>query len=190
MAGLPASASWSGVTSGSTGTAVFHFTPTTGDAGSNYVVASASIPRAAIRFRIHSPFMCRRPTSSKSPSASSWPIRLRILGRRTSTRCSAPRHGGHFHQRRIHRNRQPCRRTNISVGWGIYNGSGTKVEDFSLNGPTLASSNCVVVYGSDAGEAPSLPAPIPVTTNTPRPRLDALHQRKHNHLRDQNGIYR
>ena len=36
--GLPASASWSGVTGGQTGTAIFHFTPTAGDAGSNYIV--------------------------------------------------------------------------------------------------------------------------------------------------------
>lgn len=37
-AGLPASASWSGVVSGATATAVFHFTPTAGDSGTNYLV--------------------------------------------------------------------------------------------------------------------------------------------------------
>ena len=45
-------------------------------------------------------------------------------------------------------------------GWGIYNASGTKVEDFNLNGPTLASSNAMVVYGGDSGEAPNLPGSV------------------------------
>jgi hypothetical protein len=43
-------------------------------------------------------------------------------------------------------------------GWAIYNTAGTKVEDFSLNAPTLASSNAIVVYGgpSDLSQPPSL----------------------------------
>jgi hypothetical protein len=38
-AGLPADASWSNVTSGQTGTAVFHFSPTAADESSNYLVS-------------------------------------------------------------------------------------------------------------------------------------------------------
>jgi hypothetical protein len=40
--GLPSSAYWDSVTNGSTATAVFHFQPTSADAGSNYVVTLAA----------------------------------------------------------------------------------------------------------------------------------------------------
>ena len=40
--GLPASASWSDITSGPNATATFHFTPTANDAGTNYVIALGS----------------------------------------------------------------------------------------------------------------------------------------------------
>jgi len=40
--GLPASASWSDLTSGPNATATFHFTPTANDAGTNYVIALGS----------------------------------------------------------------------------------------------------------------------------------------------------
>ena len=66
---------------------------------------------------------------------------------------------------------------------GIYKASGTKVEDFNLNTPTLASSNAVVVYGGDSGEAPSLP----VITKTPRPTPDVSTNGGTFILRNENG---
>ncbi len=159
--GLPASASWSDVTGGQTGKATFRFTPAAGDAGSNYVVnlgvSSTSgntftnsftvyVPTAAEQQIAISEFLANPTTNSAAPN-------FNPLHRNSDTLGVAT-------------NDQYIEIANISgmdvnlYGWGIYNASGTKVEDFNLNGPTLASSNAVVVYGGDSGEAPNLPGSV------------------------------
>jgi hypothetical protein len=159
--GLPASASWSGVTGGQTGNAVFRFTPTAGDAGSNYVVnigvSSTSGNTFTNSFTVYVPtadeqqiaiseFLANPTTNAAAPN-------FNPLQRSTDTVG-------------VVTNDEYIEIANLSgtdmylYGWGIYNGSGTKVEDFSLNAPTLASSNAVVVYGGDSGEAPNLPGMV------------------------------
>ncbi len=159
--GLPASASWSGVTGGPTGKATFQFTPAAGDAGSNYVVnlgvSSTSGNAFTNSFTVYVPtadeqqiaiseFLANPTTNSAAPN-------FNPLHRGTDTQGVAT-------------NDQYIEIVNLSgtdvylYGWGLYNASGTKLEDFSLNGPTLASSNAIVVFGGDSGEAPNLPGSV------------------------------
>jgi hypothetical protein len=158
MAGLPGSASWSGVTSGSTGTAVFHFTPTTGDAGSNYVVAvgvnSTSGNSFSNLFTVYVPTTNEQQIAISeflaNPTTNTGAANFNPLQRASDTV------GISTNDEYIEIASQAANDTYL-LGWGIYSGS-TKVEDFSLNGPTLSSSNCVVVDGSDASGMPSFPA--------------------------------
>jgi Lamin Tail Domain/Immunoglobulin I-set domain len=159
--GLPANASWSGVTGGQTGKATFQFTPASGDAGSNYVVnlgvSSTSGNAFTNSFTVYVPaadeqqiaiseFLANPTTNSAAPN-------FNPLHRGSDTLGSAT-------------NDEYIEIANLSgtdmylYGWGIYNGSGTMVENFSLSGPTLASSNAVVVYGGDSGETPNLPGSV------------------------------
>ena len=156
-AGLPGSASWSGVSSGQNGTAVFSFTPTTADAGSNYVVSSGVSTTTGGSFT--NSFTVYVPTTNEQQIAIS-----EFLANPT-TNSSAPNFnplhrgsdtiGVRTNDEFIEIANQSRNTVNL-LGWGIYIGS-TQVEDFSLNGPDLNSSDAVVVSGSDAGGSPSLP---------------------------------
>ena len=156
-AGLPDSASWSNVTGGQTGTAVFHFTPLAGDSGSNYVVSVGVTSTSGNSFNVSSTVYV--------PTADEQQIAITEFLANPTTNSSAP----NFNP--LHRatdtlgvatNDEYIEIANVSgtdenlYGWGIYNASGVKVEDFSLNGPTLASSNAVVVYGGNPDAAPNL----------------------------------
>jgi hypothetical protein len=153
-AGLPGSASWSGVTGGQTGTAVFHFTPTAGDAGSNYVVAVGASSTSGNSFS--NVFTVYVPTTNEQQIAIS-----EFLANPT-TNTLAP----NFNPLRrftdtvgISTNDQYVEIANESpngmylYGWAIYNTTGSKVEDFSLNAPTVTSSNAIVVYGGPADQS-------------------------------------
>jgi hypothetical protein len=156
-AGLPGSANWSNVTSGQTGTATFHFTPLAGDSGSNYVASVGVTSTSGNSFNVSSTVYV--------PTADEQQIAITEFLANPATNSSAP----NFNP--LHRstdtlgvatNDEYIEIANLSgtdenlYGWGIYNANGVKVEDFNLTGPTLASSNSVVVYGGDSGEAPNL----------------------------------
>jgi hypothetical protein len=72
-------------------------------------------------------------------------------------------------------------------GWGIYNGSGIKVEDFSASGPTLSSSNYFLVYGGDTGEVPNLPGGAQYNENATSHGLSLATSGGTIILRNQNG---
>jgi Immunoglobulin I-set domain/Family of unknown function (DUF5689) len=156
-AGLPASASWSDITGGPTGTAVFHFTPVAADSGSNYVVslavASAGGAIFTNSFTVYVPdtneqriaiseFLANPTTDTGAPN-------FNPLNRATDTV------GVSTNDEFIEIANQSGNDEYL-LGWGIFNGT-TRVEDFSLFGPTLSSSNAIVVYGGNPGEAPNLP---------------------------------
>ncbi len=165
--GLPASASWSGVTSGQTGTAVFKFTPTTSDAGSNYVVGigvstttggsfsnlfTVYVPDTNEQKIAISEFLVNPTTNSSAPNYN--PLKR-----------SSPPAGAATNDVFIEIASQALNDINL-YAWGIYNGT-TLVEDFSLNGPTLSHSNAIVVYGgpSDGSSVPNLPVYNEVATS-------------------------
>jgi hypothetical protein len=152
--GLPGSASWSNVTGGQTGTAVFHFTPTAADAGSNYVVSVGVSSTSGNSFS--NAFTVYVPTTNEQQIAVS-----EFLANPT-TNTLAP----NFNPLRrstdtvgISTNDQYIEIANESpngmylFGWAIYNTTGSKVEDFSLDAPTVASSNAIVVYGGPADQS-------------------------------------
>jgi hypothetical protein len=156
--GLPGSASWSGVTGGQTGNAIFHFTPTAGDAGSNYVVNLGVSSTSGNAFT--NSFTVYVPTADEQQIAIS-----EFLANPTTNSAAPnfnPLHRG-SDTLGVTTNDQYIEIANVSgtdmylYGWGIYNGSGTMVENFSLNAPTLASSNAVVVYGGAGSDGPNLP---------------------------------
>ena len=159
--GLPGDASWSDVTSGQTGTATLTFTPAGGDDGSNYVftvgVSSTSGNLFSNSFTVYVPTADEQQIAISeflaNPTADTNAPNFNPLRRSTDTAG-------------VSTNDQYIEIANESphdmylYGWAIYNTAGSKVQDFSLNGPTLSSSNAVVVYGGPANQSapPSLVA--------------------------------
>ena len=156
--GLPASTHWDGIASGLNATATFHFTPTTGDASSNYVVALDSSSTSGTVSTNYWTVYVPTPTEQK--------IAITEFLANPTTNSSAP-------------NFNPLHRTTDTLGIStndqyveIANQSSTSVqlfgdidagnpsvflEDFSGTGPTLSSSNAIVVYGGNFTESPNLP---------------------------------
>lgn len=167
--GLPASASWSNVASGPTATAIFHFSPVAGDAGSNYVLALAVSSTSGFtgtnRWNVYVP----------SPAEQKMAITEFLANPTTNT--SAP----NFNP--LHRstdtigivtNDQYIEVVNLSsgttldYGWDLDKGSPGVNRIFDSNagsGTPVSPSSAVVVYGGDIGELPSLPV-TPATSGS------------------------
>lgn len=157
-AGLPGTASWSDITGGATGTAVFHFTPAVGDSGSNYLVSLHVTSTSGSDFT--NTITVYVPTLNEQKMAIT-----EFLANPTTNTAAAnfnPLHRSSDTDG-VKTNDEFIEIVNQSLssqylyGWGIYNESGTLVQDFSIFGPTLNSSNAYVVYGGGSS-APSLPA--------------------------------
>jgi hypothetical protein len=159
--GLPASASWSNVTGGQTATAVFHFSPLAGDAGSNYVVTLAEsstsgfvgtnywnvyVPTPAEQQMAITEFLANPATNTSAPD-------FNPLNRLTDTIG-------------VSTNDQFIEVVNLSdtlldYGWDIDAGNPSVNKLFDSNagsGTTVSPSSSVVIYGGDTGESPNLPA--------------------------------
>lgn len=162
--GLPASAYWDGITSGLNATAVFHFTPTTGDASSNYIVSlgatSTSGSTFTNTFNVYVPTpdeqkICISEFLANPTTNSAWP-NFNPLHRSTDTLG-------------ISTNDQYIELANLSVnslgsGWTIDKGNAlAPIFDSNAFGNGIASSNAIVIYGGNFTESPGLPAPFAST---------------------------
>jgi hypothetical protein len=162
-AGLPPEATWSNITNGLTATAIFHFTPSTNDAGTNYVVSlqanSTSGTSSTYSWNVYVPtpdeqqmaiteFLVNPTTNTSSPL-------FNPLGRSSDTTGIAA-------------NDQYVEIANQSpdsydlqggYGWDIDNGSlTTLLENFDASADVyLQSSNAVVIYGGTGSAAATLP---------------------------------
>ena len=159
MAGLPASASWSNITNGPNGTAIFHFTPVNADSGSNYVVNLAVTSTVGTAF-----------TNSFTvyvPDTNEQQIALSEFLANPATNSSAP----NFNP--LHRstdtlgvatNDQYLELVNLSgldftPGWTVDSGNILNLL-FDSNagaGTTLAASSGLVIFGGNLTEYPNLP---------------------------------
>ena len=157
-AGLPASANWDGITSSLNATATFHFTPATGDAGNNYVVALGSSSTSGTVSTNYWNVYVPTPTEQK--------IAITEFLANPTTNSSAP-------------NFNPLHRATDTLGIStndqyveIANQSSTSVQlfgdidagnvsvfldDFSGSGPTLPASGAIVICGGNSTESPNLP---------------------------------
>jgi hypothetical protein len=168
--GLPASASWSNLTSGQTATAIFHFTPVAGDSGSNYVVALNASSTSGASYS--NSFTVYVPTADEQKMA------ITEFLANPATNTSAP----DFNP--LHRstdnngngtNDEYIELVNLSgslldYGWDIDTGStANKLYDSNAgnngNGTQLAAASSFVIYGGDTGEAPSLPVASDASTS-------------------------
>ncbi len=160
--GLPASASWSDVTSGQTATAIFHFSPVAGDAGVNYLVALAEsstsgfsstnywnvyVPTADEQKMAITEFLANPTSNTNLPD-------FNPLHRPTDTLG-------------ISTNDEYIEIVNLSTGttldygWDIDQGN-PNVKYFDSNagsGTQVPPSSALVVFGGNSTEAPSLPVP-------------------------------
>jgi hypothetical protein len=165
--GLPASAYWDGVTSGQNASAVFHFTPATGDASSNYVVSITAASTSGSTFT--NTFSVYVPT----PDEQKVEITEFLANPTTNTawanfnplKRSSPTTG-------ISTNDQYFEVVNLSVnglgsGWTVDKGNTlAPIFDSNGGGVGIASSNAVVIYGGGS------PAPgVPNAYNTSSLRL-------------------
>ena len=155
--GLPATATWSGVANGSTGKAVLNYTPAAGDAGNDYIfqlgVASSSGNTFTNTMNVYVPTADEQAVAITeilaNPVTNTASAAWNPLHRSTDTLGVAT-------------NDEYIEIANQSpdtiglVGWSLY-GNGVKIEDFNVNGPSLGSSNSVVVYGGNVSEAVNLP---------------------------------
>lgn len=164
--GLPASASWSDITSGPNATAVFHFSPTNTDAGTNYIItlnsSSTSGSQSTYNMYVYVPtpqeqqiyigeFLANTTTNVNSPY-------FNPLHRANDTNNILP-------------NDQFVEIANQSgsdldlFGWSITDAS-TRRHTFQIGAPVeqLAAGtlDAVVVYGGPKTSDPSLPQlPVP-----------------------------
>ena len=158
--GLPASAGWSDITGGQTARAVFHFTPTTADAGSNYVVSlvanSTSGNQFTNTFTVYVPTadeqrMCISEILANPTTNTAWP-NFNPLHRATDTIG-------------VVTNDQYIELVNLSAdnlasGWTVDKGNAAApIFDSNATGTGIGSSNAVVIYGGDLSESPNLPVP-------------------------------
>jgi len=164
--GLPGSASWSGVTSGTTATAVFHFTPVTGDEGVNYLIALAEsstsgftgtnywniyVPTADEQKMAITEFLANPTSNTNLPD-------FNPLHRPTDTLG-------------ISTNDEYIEIVNLSAGttldygWDIDQGN-PNVKYFDSNagsGTQVPPLSALVVFGGNTTETPSLPVPTATT---------------------------
>jgi hypothetical protein len=155
---LPTGASWSGITSGSTATAVFQYTGNSADAGNNFTIQLHVTSTAGTSYTESFTVYVPTPTEQK--------IAITEFLANPTTNTSAP-------------NFNPLHRSTDTLGIStndqyveIANQSSTSVplfgvidagnssaplEDFSVNGPTLPATGAIVVYGGNFTETPNLP---------------------------------
>lgn len=159
--GLPASASWSDVTSGLNATAVFHFSPTNNDAGTNYVItlnsSSTSGSQSTYNMYVY------------VPTAQEQKVYITEFLANTTTNVNSPFFNP-LHRandtNNILANDQFVEIANQSgsdldlFGWSITDAS-TRRHTFQIGAPAeqlaASSSNAVVVYGGPKTSDPSLP---------------------------------
>jgi hypothetical protein len=165
--GLPASASWSDVTSGPNATAVFHFSPTNNDAGTNYVItvnsSSTSGSQSTYSMYVY------------VPTAQEQQVYIGEFLANTTTNVNLP-HFNPLHRANDTNNVLPndqfveiANRSGTDLdlyGWSITDAS-TRRHTFQIGAPNeqlaASSSNAVVVYGGGPKiNDPSLPQlPVP-----------------------------
>jgi hypothetical protein len=163
-AGLPGDAYWDGITSGATATAVFHFSPTSADAGSNYVVALASSSTSGTVSTNYWNVYVPTPTEQK--------IAITEFLANPTTNTSAP----NFNP--LHRNTDTIgivandqyievanlSDTGLGSGWTIDKGNAlAPIFDSNGGGVGISSSNAIVIYGGNLTESPNLPVPSATT---------------------------
>jgi hypothetical protein len=162
-AGLPASASWSNVTNGLTGTAIFHFTPVAGDSGVNYPISVGVTSTAGSvftnTFTVYVPSLTEQQVAITeflaNPTTNSAALNFNPLHRSSDTTG-------------ISTNDQYVELVNLSGsdidtssganGWEVDQG-GAQVMVFDALGspPLISSSNAIVIYGGGT-PTPTLPA--------------------------------
>jgi len=160
--GLPGDASWSNVTSGQTGTAVFHFTPTQADAGVKYVVSigvtstsgnafsnsfTVYVPTAAEQQVRISEFLANPTTNSSAPNFN--PLQ------RSSATTGIVTNDQYIEL--VNQSGSSIDTSSGANGWEVDLGS-TQVMVFDALGspPSISSSNAIVIYGGGT-PAPTLP---------------------------------
>ena len=157
-AGLPASASWSHITGGQTGTGIFSFTPAPADSGSNYVVNLAVTSTAGTAF-----------TNSFTvyvPATNEQGISISEFLANPTTNTSAPNFnplqrssdtlGVATNDQYIEIANQST--TDLVPGWTLDNGNRLSLL-FDSNagaGTTISSSNSLVIYGGVGSASPGL----------------------------------
>jgi hypothetical protein len=167
--GLPGSASWSDVTSGLTATAIFHFTPVSGDAGVNYTigigVSSTSgfvstnywtvyVPSAAEQQMAIAEFMAN-PTSNTNLS------NFNPLHRPTDT-LGISTNDEYIEVVNLSSD------TTLDYGWDLDRGNPNLNKIFDSlagSGTTVPPLSAVVIFGGNLTESPSLP--VPSATSSP-----------------------
>jgi hypothetical protein len=157
-AGLPASAYWDGITSGMNATAVFHFTPSTGDSSSNYVVSIAAtstsgtaltntftvyVPTPQEQLITISEFLANPTTNTNWPNFNPLHRATDTLGISTNDEyIEIANMSG----------------TGLGSGWTLDKGN-ILAPIFDSNGEGLGipASSAVVIYGGNITESPVLP---------------------------------
>ena len=151
---LPGTASWSGISGGN---ATLNYTPATGDAGNNYPIQLAVSSTSGNSFT--NTLNVYVPTADEQAVA----ITELLANPITNTNSKAwnpllrttDTLGVATNDEYVEIANQSPDAIGLT-GWALYNGT-TKVDDFNVNGPTLNSSNAIVVYGGNTTETPSLP---------------------------------
>jgi len=165
--GLPGGASWSKITNGPAGTAIFSFTPVTADSGSNYQVNLAVTSTAGTAFT--NAFTVYVPTTDEQGISIS-----EVLANPT-TNTSAP----NFNPLKrsadtlgIVTNDEYLEIVNNSTndllsGWTLDSGNLLSLlfDSKTGSGTTVFSSNSVVIYGGTSTAAPGLSTPVAISPN-------------------------
>lgn len=164
--GLPGSANWTGVTSGANASATFHFAPTTGDAGTNYVISLGATSTSGMN--ITNTWYVYVPTAQEQSVFIS-----EFLANPTTNSSAAyfnPLHRD-FDTNNIGTNNQYVEIVNVSgldldlYGWSITDAAARR-HTFLIGAPNeqlaSVSSNTVVIYGGPRTSDPQPPhIPVP-----------------------------
>jgi hypothetical protein len=163
-AGLSANSGWSGVTSGLSGAANFSFTPTSADAGSNYVVnltvASTISATYTNTFTVYVPTASEQQIAISeflaNPTTNTGSAYFNPLKRSTDTI------GISTNDQYIEVANQSS--SELALGWTIDAGNVAKpiVDTFAVGGPVPAASS-YVAYGGNQSEAVGLTTPFGVS---------------------------
>jgi lamin tail-like protein len=166
---LPPSASWDSITTGSTATAKFHFTPVPGDAGSNYTVnllgSSTSGNSFTNKFTVYVPtateqkvaiteFLANPTTNSSLPN-------FNPLHRATDTTGISSND--------IYLEIANVSSTPVDFTDWVLNQGTTIIEDFDAvppAPPALAGNSAMVIYGGSSSDTPNLTTPAFDATGT------------------------
>jgi hypothetical protein len=166
-AGLPAGATWSNITNGLTGTASFHFTPSTNDAGTNYVISlgisSTSGAESTYSWNVYVPTpdeqqmaiteFLANPTTNTSSGL------FNPLGRATDT--SAIKTSDQYVEIANQSPNSYDLQGGVN-GWDIDNGNpNNPLQNFDAGSDIyLNATGSMVVYGGGGSASPTLPAGV------------------------------